>query len=154
MQEAGVNVTPLIDIVMVLIVFFMLVAKIGVSRGEDSSIQLPSAIMGKSLESLSETLTLNVRWNKNGEEPILDALIGDTKLELHITRQANRGKDDSLARNLADWRATLKDKANLIIRADQDMPYRQLEQVLLAAAQAEVANISYETRVAEAPVTQ
>src|SRR5258705_2827388 len=154
MREAGVNVTPLIDIVMVLIVFFMLVAKIGVSRGEDTSIQLPSAILGKNLDSLSETLTLNVRWNKNGDEPILDALIGDTKLELHITRQASRGKDDSLAQNLTIWRSTLKDKANLIIRADQDMPYRQLEQVLLAAAQAEVANISYETRLAQRPPAQ
>jgi len=44
MHESGVNVTPLIDIVMVLIVFFMLVAKIGVSRGEDADIPLPSAI--------------------------------------------------------------------------------------------------------------
>ena len=30
MKEGGVNVTPLIDIVMCLIIFFMLVAKIGV----------------------------------------------------------------------------------------------------------------------------
>src|SRR5882724_12919191 len=123
MQEAGVNVTPLIDIVMVLIVFFMLVAKIGVSRGEDSSIPLPSAILGKSLDSLSETLTLNVHWNKNGDEPILDALIGDNKRDLHITKQYSGGKDDELARVLAAWRGTLQDKANLIIRADQDMPY-------------------------------
>ena len=34
MKEGGVNVTPLIDIVMCLIIFFMLVAKIGVSRGD------------------------------------------------------------------------------------------------------------------------
>jgi len=34
------------------------------------------------------------------------------------------------------------------------MPYRQLELVLLAAAQAEIANISYETRQAETIVQQ
>ena len=33
MKEGGVNVTPLIDIVMCLIIFFMLVAKIGVTKG-------------------------------------------------------------------------------------------------------------------------
>ena len=35
MKEGGVNVTPLIDIVMCLIIFFMLVAKIGVTSGAD-----------------------------------------------------------------------------------------------------------------------
>jgi biopolymer transport protein ExbD len=151
MKEGGVNVTPLIDIVMVLIVFFMLVAKIGVTRGEDSDIPLPSAIMGKSLDSMSNTLTLNVHWNKNGDEPALDALIDGNKRDLHLTRQYSGGKDQELARVLTAWRGAQQDKANLIIRADQDMPYRQLEQVLLAAAQAEIGNISYEARQGEAP---
>jgi len=42
MKEGGVNVTPLIDIVMCLIIFFMLVAKIGVTRGVDAHINLPT----------------------------------------------------------------------------------------------------------------
>jgi len=74
-KEGGVNVTPLIDIVMVLIVFFMLVAKIGVTRGEDSDIPLPSTILGKKLDTLSNTLTLNAHWNHNGDEPVLDAMV-------------------------------------------------------------------------------
>jgi len=154
LSEGSVNVTPLIDIVMVMIVFFMLVAKIGVTRGEDSEIPLPSAIMGKSLDSLSNTLTLNVHWNKNGDEPALDALIGDVKRELHLTKQYTSGKDEELTRVLAAWREAQMGKANLIIRADQDMPYRQLELVLLAAAQAEIGSISYEARQAEAVVQQ
>ena len=35
MTEGGVNVTPLIDIVMCMIIFFMLVAKIGVDTGAE-----------------------------------------------------------------------------------------------------------------------
>jgi biopolymer transport protein ExbD len=151
MHEGSVNVTPLIDIVMVLIVFFMLVAKIGVSRGEDSDIPLPSAILGKTMDSLSNTLTLNVHWNHNGDEPELDALVDGNKRELHVSKQYSSGNDQELARVLTDWRKAQGDKANLIIRADQDMPYRQLELVLLAAAQAEGGNISYETRQGEAP---
>jgi biopolymer transport protein ExbD len=153
-KEGGVNVTPLIDIVMVLIVFFMLVAKIGVTRGEDSDIPLPSTILGKKLDSMSNTLTLNVHWNRNGDEPVLDALVDGNKRELHVTKQYAGGKDEELSRVLAAWRGTQQDKANLIIRADQDMPYRQLELVLLAAAQAEIANISYEARQAETVVQQ
>lgn len=154
MHEGGVNVTPLIDVVMVLIVFFMLVAKIGVTRGEDSEIPLPSAILGKTMESMAGTLTLNVHWNRNGDEPSLDAMVGDSKRELHVSKQYSAGADQELARVLTDWRKAQGDKANLIIRADQDMPYRQLELVLLAAAQAEVANVSYETRQGDASAAQ
>ena len=153
MKEGGVNVTPLIDIVMVLIVFFMLVAKIGVTRGEDSDIPLPSTILGKKLESLSNTLTLNAHWNRNGDEPVLDALVEGNKRDLHVSKQYSSGPDTELFRVLEAYRKTHPDM-NLIIRADQDMPYRQLELVLLAAAQAEIGNISYETRQAETVVQQ
>lgn len=149
MKEGGVNVTPLIDIVMVLIVFFMLVAKIGVSRGEDEDIPLPSTILGKSLDSLSNTLTLNVHWNRNGDEPELDALVDGRKRDLHVTRQYRNGDDEELARVLTAFHNQFQDKANLIIRADQDLPYRQLELVLLASAEAQIGNISYETRQAQ-----
>jgi biopolymer transport protein ExbD len=44
-REGGVNVTPLIDIVMCLIIFFMLVAKIGVDTGADRNIDIPTSIL-------------------------------------------------------------------------------------------------------------
>ena len=100
MKEGGVNVTPLIDIVMVLIIFFMLVAKIGVSRGEDESIPLPSAILGVSLDSLSNTLTLNIHYNRSGEEPLVSALINGTMKEIPVTRKYASGTDEELERVL------------------------------------------------------
>jgi len=45
-KEGGVNVTPLIDIVMCLIIFFMLVAKIGVDTGADRRITIPASLQG------------------------------------------------------------------------------------------------------------
>jgi len=145
MKESGVNVTPLIDIVMVLIIFFMLVAKIGVSRGEDSDIQLPAAILGKSLDSLSNTLTLNLHWNRHGDEPQLDALVDGAKRDIAVTRSRAGGQDRELARVLTAFHNQFQDKANVIIRADKDLPYRQLEPVLLACAEASIGNVSYET---------
>ena len=60
MKEGGVNVTPLIDIVMCLIIFFMLVAKIGVARGVDKVIKLPDS-MGERIKDMGQTLlTLNI----------------------------------------------------------------------------------------------
>ena len=60
MKEGGVNVTPLIDIIMCMIVFFMLVAKIGIDTGADKSITLPASFIGNDIKDLGNTLTLNV----------------------------------------------------------------------------------------------
>src|ERR1700683_47518 len=78
-REGGVNVTPLIDIVMCLIIFFMLVAKIGVSTGAEK-MDIPQSIVGSDITDMDNTLTLNARpgaldlpqvtalvKNKNGE---------------------------------------------------------------------------------------
>src|SRR5215216_6101634 len=57
MKEGGVNVTPLIDVVMCLIIFFMLVAKIGVSSGIDNKIDAPTTYLGvKMVHPLQEVL--------------------------------------------------------------------------------------------------
>src|SRR3954465_2361243 len=60
MKEGGVNVTPLIDVVMCLIIFFMLVAKIGVSTGA-SPMELPQTIMGMKMDQIGSTIFLNVK---------------------------------------------------------------------------------------------
>lgn len=140
MKEGGVNVTPLIDIVMVLIVFFMLVAKIGVSRGEDENIKLPSAILGVSLDSLSNTLTLNVRSYGNGavsDKPQITALIKGEMKEIPA---------DDLRRVLEEFHRINGEKTNIILHADRDLPYSQLEKVLIPIAQAGIINVSYETK--------
>ncbi len=59
-RESGVNVTPLIDIVMCLIIFFMLVAKIGVDTGADRNIDIPTSILGTDIKDMGNTLVLNV----------------------------------------------------------------------------------------------
>jgi biopolymer transport protein ExbD len=146
MKESGVNVTPLIDIIMVLIVFFMLVAKIGVSRGADDDIPLPSTIVGAKLETLSGTLTLNVHWNKSGDEPLLNAMVGDVKKELHISKKYSSGTDQELDRVLKAFADSHVGTANIIIRADKDLPYHQLELVLLSVANAGIGKVSYETK--------
>src|SRR3954468_23256355 len=54
------NVTPLIDVVMCLIIFFMLVAKIGVSTGS-APLDLPPTAMGKKIDQIGCTIILNVK---------------------------------------------------------------------------------------------
>src|ERR1700685_1219773 len=76
-REGGVNVTPLIDVVMCLIIFFMLVAKIGVDTGSDKTLDISSSFLGTDIRDMGNTLTLNVINGPTGmadSQPIVTAL--------------------------------------------------------------------------------
>src|SRR5262245_4512315 len=74
-REANVNVTPLIDIVMCMIVFFMLVAKIGVDTGADPQIDIPVTQLGADLKDIGagSSVVLNVR--EVGGQSFVTALV-------------------------------------------------------------------------------
>ena len=150
MKEGGVNVTPLIDIVMVLIVFFMLVAKIGVTTGADTTIDPPETILGVSLKDLGNTLTLNVRGGFRLEEPIVTALLekGDREpREVKIVERRGGAVDKPLERVLTAFRQNNPD-AKLIILGEKDLQYHLLEQVLISAANAKITNVNFQTKPA------
>jgi len=150
MKEGGVNVTPLIDIVMVLIIFFMLVAKIGVTTGADPSIEPPETILGVSLKDLGNTLTLNVRGGPRLEEPIVTALTekGDREpREIKILERRGAAVDKPLERVLSAFRQT-NPNAKLIILGEKDLQYHLLEQVLISAANAKITSVNFQTKPA------
>jgi biopolymer transport protein ExbD len=149
MKEGGVNVTPLIDIVMCLIIFFMLVAKIGVSRGEDKDIVLPSTILGTKIEDLGNTLTLNIHPT-SGDEPQVTALVNGSLKEVKLLDNHGAGKVDyPLQRVLEKFKEVNKEKAKVIIRADKEVVYRQLQLVLVTIANAGIGDVAYETKKVE-----
>src|SRR3954464_13894574 len=88
MKEGNVNVTPLIDVVMCLIIFFMLVAKIGVDTGADRRITIPASLQGLDIKDRGNTLTLNIQPGP-GEQPIVTALIGGVVQEVKLVDPAN-----------------------------------------------------------------
>src|SRR4051812_27879426 len=146
-KEGGVNVTPLIDVVMCLIIFFMLVAKIGVSTGVDKRIDAPQTYLGKSITDLGNSLALNL-YNKPGtDEPqILVDLKGERQKELKI--QENRGGKIvfPLQEVLKDMKKERGDKFNVIINAEKTMRYAQVQLVLQECASAQVSNLNFATK--------
>ena len=150
MKEGGVNVTPLIDIVMCLIIFFMLVAKIGVTTGADSSIQPPETILGVAIKDLGNTLTLNVRGGPRLTEPIVTALVekGDREpREIKIVEQRGASVDKPLERVLAAFQKN-NPNAKVIILGEKDLQYYLLEQVLVSCANAKITNVNFQTKQA------
>ena len=150
------NVTPLIDVVMCLIIFYMLVAKIGVNSGADPSIAIPVTQMGTELKDLGNTLVLNVR--EVGDVPFITALVDksqrapqevkiiDPTTNTHqlreILRRLRYGMDAKPGGNGAN---ADNDNFKIIIRGDKDMSYKTLEPVLIACMEANVKDVNFNT---------
>jgi biopolymer transport protein ExbD len=147
MKEGGVNVTPLIDIVMCLIIFFMLVAKIGVSTGAEK-MEIPETVWGLKIDDMGNTLLLNVRRGAS-DEPLITALVHDKLQEIRLSQVGASGKVESPLVDLLTKLRNRNEEFRIIIRAEKDLPYRYLEPVLLAAGQANVKNVNFNTRIVE-----
>jgi biopolymer transport protein ExbD len=152
------NVVPLIDIIMCLIIFYMLVARIGVTTGADKSIAVPVTQMGIPLKDLGSTLLVNVR--EIGDPAVLQVTAlaegsGGKPVELRLNAPGGRNE---LLDELRKWRfghdgkpggtgrASDMPDFKLIIRGDQTLTYGALEPILLAAMQAQVRTVNFQTR--------
>ena len=138
------NVTPLIDVVMCLIIFFMLVAKIGVSSGAEE-MELPKAVYGVDIKDLGNTLTVNVR-NVNMPLPMVTALLPGESGVQELKFEENRGGKvvRPLLEVLKAGRAN-NEEFKVIIRAEAGLPFRLLEPVLFTSAEANVKNVNFAT---------
>jgi biopolymer transport protein ExbD len=154
------NVTPLIDVVMCLIIFYMLVAKIGVARGVDAAITLPESVQGLELKDLGNTMILNV--DERGGEPLVTALVpkrgnaGEEWRDIRIV-DSTTGKHD--LRDVLMWRRYGNDlkpggrggnadneNFKIIIRGDaKNLTYKSLEPVLIACMEANVKDVNFST---------
>src|SRR5688500_1242407 len=145
MKESGVNVTPLIDIVMCLIIFFMLVAKIGITSGADPNIKPPSTLLGSKIKDMGNTITLNVRDPVTVEEERA-AKTGETPAPLpevvrkhpRVTAMVEAGKEprplaiitpsgDRELRRVLSALVQNNPKLRVIILADKDLRYQLME---------------------------
>src|SRR5688572_29001291 len=142
------NVTPLIDIVMCLIIFYMLVAKIGVNTGQDAKIELPTSLLGITIKDMGNTVTLNVARPAVGDAP--DVTMLNPKTGQMETLKLLDGTKRPLAAFLKMLRGSgdLENKEfKVIIRADSDLEYRFLEPVLITCSEAAVKNVNFAARV-------
>jgi biopolymer transport protein ExbD len=138
------NVVPLIDIIMCLIIFYMLIAKIGVDTGEDESIKLPFGLLGKEMKSMDNTLLVNVKEVNGLPEmsALVDSTSGKGRETLVLAGGGSGRKFDDVLKKL---RKDFGNEFKLIIRGDKDMSFAVLQQVLLAAAQANVKSLNFQT---------
>jgi biopolymer transport protein ExbD len=140
----GVNITPLSDIMLSLLIFFMLVSRAGVDTGADLEMVLPevSAATEEELtqESAANTIVLNLYAGVTGGEVTEIRTLPPLATEpVMLTISPNV---DELQPYLARQIAANPD-LSVVLRADQGTEYRYLEPVLKAAAAAKVGQIKW-----------
>ena len=147
-HTAHPNVTPLIDVIMCLIIFFMLVAKIGVTTGAEK-MDIPASVLGTEIKDMGNTLTLNVRTGAL-DEPLVTALVKGEGPGAEAKPTELRLRDPSTGQNQLVNTLKLYKKQNpqfkVIIRGEADMGYRFLQPVLDACALSGVSNVNFNTK--------
>ena len=123
--EVGFNMTPMIDVVFQLIIFFLVSSHLA-KQEVQLQLPLPAAESGeKSKEDDKPRLTVNV--------------LGDGTLLL-AGREVARSE---LAGRLGERIADLGRDVEVRIRSDRSVAYRHVEPIMLACARAGIWNVTY-----------
>lgn len=122
------QIAPMIDVLLVLLIFFMSIASTAVNR-YDPSIKLPvAADAAKKEDSLGE-LVFNVAWNARDEIAVItfeERIVEPTQLIPEMSR-----------------RVALDPTIRVLIRSDAMTPVRFVNAVVKAAAEAGVLDINF-----------
>jgi biopolymer transport protein ExbD len=121
--SAAVNATPLIDVVLCMIVFFLIVGKL--AESQRLAMDLPEARTGES-EQPRESFVINL-VRGGGLEPRIVVAGEDVDLE-------------QMERQLRERAAETPD-LSVEVRAPGDAPYRWIERAMDACARAGVADV-------------
>ena len=152
------NVVPLIDVMLCIIVFYMLAARIGVDSGADKTITVPTTALGTELEKIgTNNVIVNVRENageptvtarvENGQGvqtlsvgPTADGGVASLRDVLHALIVGRDGRPGT-----ADDRPDL----GVIVRGDAEMTYKSFMPVMIAITDAGVRHIFHNTKKEE-----
>jgi biopolymer transport protein ExbD len=155
-----VNVTPLIDVIMCLIIFFMLVTKIGVSTGA-KPMMLPESYLGKKIDNMGTAITLNLipigdlkEIEADRAEPTgvqVTALVDGFDRELPLQTGAGVSMTRPLRETLVAMKKHYGDELQVIIRADAKLTYQMIEPVLVECAKAGASNVNFNTKKGNRP---
>lgn len=139
MHDEHVNVTPLIDVIMCLIIFFLCCSTLAKSEANDK-VQIPRAQLGQEMPEQRGRLLINLLPRARnadgtvnpGDEP--DVIIRGQAVALaDLTGYLRKEKGES---------PDLK----VILRADEGLTYNWISPVLISCVQANITSVNFSTR--------
>ena len=140
-DRAEPNMTPLLDVVLQLIMFFMLVTNFAMEQ-VDEAIKLPTAVSAKPLDSkANDYALLNVRVNQTTDKPIItvgsEVYEGAIQLKTFLRNQYELDK----ARTKPDLWEAGQGRSIIIIRGDKGCRYKHINAVTMVCQQAGYRNV-------------
>jgi biopolymer transport protein ExbD len=128
-RRLSISMTPMIDIVFLLIIFFMCVTEI--SKLEIESLTLPEASMARDNDPTPPRLTVNVM--RNGSYRVGGEDYSSSELKLLVARRVIAGERD--AKGHSDLAVR--------IRADAHVPYKYVQRVMNQCSKARIWQLSF-----------
>ena len=149
-HDEHVNVTPLIDIVMCLIIFFMICGKL--VQADVAPIEVPKAKKAQELQDQKDRLFLNLvpdyteKVKEQAKSNPRVYMIAENKLELKPLVQIH-GKTIPFEELPTVLREAKKDNPDmrLLIRADRDLHYKWISPLIVSCAKADIRSIHFAT---------
>ncbi len=150
MHDDHVNVTPLIDVVMCLIIFFLACSHLAKTEANDR-VLIPRAQLGQELPEQRGRLLINILPHARmaegggGGAPGADTGLVNPGEEPDLII---RGRQIPLTDLTAYLRKEKQETPDLkvILRADQDLTYAWISPVLVSCVQANIASVNFSTR--------
>jgi biopolymer transport protein TolR len=121
-QMATINMTPLIDVMLVLLIIFMVAAPM-LTTGVD--VNLPEARTGRNLQTQALTVTLE----RDGRLQFEDEFVQEGVLKARLRQQAAENR-----------------KRPVLVRADQNIPYGRVITVVDAIREAGFTQVGFVTQ--------
>ncbi len=128
--EPEFQIAPMIDVLLVLLIFFMSIATTAVSR-YDPSIELPVAPDANKKDDSEGELVFNVAWK------------GDPKVAVTTFEERTVNLDDVVPSLIARKKAN--PKVRVLVRSDARTPVRYISAVVEAAAKAGISDVTFAT---------
>mgnify|MGYP001547155639 CR=1 FL=1 len=138
MHDEHVNVTPLIDVVMCLIIFFLLVGQL--TKDETAgAVHVPVASTGGPIVDQQGGLIVNVMPRPGVTAP-------STKDDVQVLMRNRTYTIEEMPRALMTEQADAQAhgrKLELALRADRALPYQCVAPVLVSCAQADIRSVNF-----------
>jgi biopolymer transport protein ExbD len=144
------NLAPMVDVMMCLIIFFLLAAKM--VAAEHRPIDLPWAIAAKKVEAsdLGTRVTITVR-RADEKDDAAEYVVVDWDGQRIVERALQPSELESLLQARAGRAVREGTKLRCVIRADRMVMYKHVEVVLRACGLAQISDVVFTTNAGPEP---
>ena len=122
--EVGFNMTPMIDVVFLLIIFFLVSSHLA---KQEAQLDLPLPVADSGEESKDQTRRLTLNVTADGTLSLAGRTLDSARLQQRLGAARKQHGDDLEIR----------------IRSDRSVPYRSISPIMLACARSGIWNVTF-----------